>query len=290
MNCTLFITRNSCSDFDISYHKLKKSISFLHEQVLFMCDHGFKVMVCDDIYGSWTWRGHSLYELWQDCELDNDLKGMLNNILYERVESTSDKSNDIKLGDNDTSCFGLLSTSLSTMVDSAFLVYPGHSSYRYVLEYINRSTLSSDEFLDSCSLIMDNIYVLDNCKTSIKPIYKDFKHAILHHLDVLNVHLAKERYNGLRRDLLLKKVSQIAHLPEDITLEGDAKRKEDLTFSFSNGNGPSHRICCEPHMKLCHSDQYPGDGEYYFHRIYFHEGQKNVCDGKIVVGHIGKHL
>lgn len=290
MNCTLFITQNSCSDFDISYHKLKKAISFLYEQVLFMCDHGFNVKVCGDIYETWIWRGHSLYELWQDCELDNDLKGMLNNILYERVDTVSDKSKDIKYGDDETSSYGLLTTSSSSMVDVSFQVYPERLSYRYIIEYIDRLTLSSDDFLDACRHIMDNVYLIDTCNTSIKPIYKDFKHTILRHLDVLNVHLATERHNGLRRDQLLKKVSQMAHLPEDATLEGDAKRKDDLTFSFSTPNGQKCSVCCEPHMKLCRSDQYPGDGEYYFHRIYFHEGQKNVCDGKIVVGHIGKHL
>lgn len=290
MKCTFFITQNSYPYLSSTRNMLRKSITYMHEQVLFMYDHGFDVKVCADIYDAWKWRDHSLYELWQDCELDNDLKGMLQIILYERTNTIEEKSNEINFGDTETSSNGLLATSNNTKVDETFQVFPGRSSYRYVLDYINRLSLTSDDFLDACSHIMDNIYIIENCKTSIRPIYKDFKRTILFHLDVLNVHLADERYNGYRRDQLLKRISQIAHLPEDATLEGDAERKKDLTFTFTEEKGSTHSLCCEPHMKLCRSDRYPGDSEYYFHRIYFHEGAKNVCDGKIVVGHIGNHL
>jgi len=50
-------------------------------------------------------------------------------------------------------------------------------------------------------------------------------------------------------------------------------------------------VCCEPHLKLCHNDNYPGDNAYVTNRrIYFHEGKTNIHEGKILIGHIGTHL
>ena len=290
MNCTFYITQDTCSDLRISFSKLKEYISFLHEQVLYMYNHGFAIKICTDIYEVWKWQGHALYEIWQNCELDNDLTAMLTTILYERSDNSEEKSENVLFGDTETSSYGLLTTSRSAKVEEQFQVYPERTSYQYSIDFINRLSLSSDDFLDACNHIMDNVFIVGNCKTTIKPIHKDFKNTILFHLNALNIHLAQERHKGLRRDQLLKRVSQLAKLPQEASLEGNPKRKKDFTFNVIDNNGKTYEICCEPHMKLCHSDRYPGDLEFYNHRIYFHEGINDVLNGKIIVGHIGYHL
>lgn len=290
MNCTFYITQESFRDSNMSVFELRKGISFLNEQVLYMCEHNFEVKVCRDIYDILKWHDHAIYEIWENCELDNDLKSMLNNILCERAITIEEKSNNVEFFDNDTSSYGLLTTAQCATPNVVYQVFPGRSSYNYALDFIDRLSLTSDDFLDACKHIMDNVFIVDNCKTTIKPIYKDFKHTILFHLNALNVHLAQEKHQGFRRDQLLKRVSQLAKLPQEASLEGDPKRKNDLTFNVVDKNGQTHDVCCEPHMKLCHSDHYPGDTQFYFHRIYFHEGIVEVCDGKIIVGHIGYHL
>jgi hypothetical protein len=93
---------------------------------------------------------------------------------------------------------------------------------------------------------------------------------------------------GLNRTQILERFSISATLDEAATLEGNANRKEKLTFQFPNDLGVNEDVCCEPHLKLCYSDSnnsYSND-----RRIYFHEGKSNIQNGRILIGHIGTHL
>lgn len=74
----------------------------------------------------------------------------------------------------------------------------------------------------------------------------------------------------------------------ETSMEGNATRKEALTFQFTGKNGLV-RILCEPHIKLSRSDR-AGDTEYYFHRIYFSSAEHAEFQSKTLIGHIGKHL
>ena len=74
----------------------------------------------------------------------------------------------------------------------------------------------------------------------------------------------------------------------ETSMEGDADRKDALTFQFE-GNDGTIRILCEPHIKL-HCSARAGDAEYYFHRIYFSSAEHAEFEGKTLIGHIGEHL
>lgn len=74
----------------------------------------------------------------------------------------------------------------------------------------------------------------------------------------------------------------------ETSMEGDAGRKEALTFQFVGKDG-AIRILCEPHIKL-HCSARAGDSEYYFHRIYFSSAEHAEFEGKTLIGHIGEHL
>jgi hypothetical protein len=54
-----------------------------------------------------------------------------------------------------------------------------------------------------------------------------------------------------------------------------------FTCNFINSNGENVRIRCNPHTKL-----YEPNSDY---RIYFHWGNANIENGKILIGHIGRH-
>lgn len=73
------------------------------------------------------------------------------------------------------------------------------------------------------------------------------------------------------------------------TLEGDGERKVDFTFSFKIDDGRSENVICEPHMKLSTSDV-PGDNVFHFNRIYFCPRLHDEFEGKLLVGHAGRHL
>jgi hypothetical protein len=74
----------------------------------------------------------------------------------------------------------------------------------------------------------------------------------------------------------------------ETSMEGDADRKDVLTFQFVGKDG-AIRILCEPHIKL-HCSARAGDSEYYFHRIYFSSAEHVEFEGKTLIGHIGEHL
>lgn len=74
----------------------------------------------------------------------------------------------------------------------------------------------------------------------------------------------------------------------ETSMEGNAERKDALTFEFRVKDG-NLRILCEPHIKLDRSAR-SGDTEYYFHRIYFSTAGLAEFEGKTLIGHIGEHL
>ncbi len=76
---------------------------------------------------------------------------------------------------------------------------------------------------------------------------------------------------------------------KNASIEGNIKRKKDLTFPFFNQEGDIELIYCELHLKLMYDDS----GKKLLgkeNRIYFHEGKSNIQNGRILIGHIGKHL
>jgi hypothetical protein len=85
---------------------------------------------------------------------------------------------------------------------------------------------------------------------------------------------------------LLKRFNSISDLDLDASIEGDVNRKKALTFYFINKNKQDVLVYCELHLKLLYDD----NRKVKQNRIYFHEGIDDVEEGKILIGHIGKHL
>jgi hypothetical protein len=105
--------------------------------------------------------------------------------------------------------------------------------------------------------------------------------------DILPKILKKEK----QLQVILKILTASANLDEAASLEGNISMKKKLTFSFENDNGNLENVCCEAHLKLCYNDNYPCDASYSTdRRIYFHSGKDKIQNGKILIGHIGKHL
>ena len=99
----------------------------------------------------------------------------------------------------------------------------------------------------------------------------------------------KEPYSRIET---LREFSTGCNLDEEASNQGNIKAKPLLTFSFVyfvKNESQNEKICCEPHLKLCKSDNI-GDNTYHFNRIYFHEGKKHIAEGRILIGHIGEHL
>lgn len=88
-----------------------------------------------------------------------------------------------------------------------------------------------------------------------------------------------------RIDKALERIESTLGL--ETTLQG--KSKDKLKFIFAKDNGGTKTICCEPHVKLYFSD-IEGDTNCYQNRIYFHIGDNEIDNGKVIIGYIGKHI
>jgi hypothetical protein len=75
---------------------------------------------------------------------------------------------------------------------------------------------------------------------------------------------------------------------EECSLEHNDVHERSFTFEFGN-DGETRSVCCEPHIKFSRSG-IDGDTHRYQNRIYFHQGLPEFCGGKILMGHIGRHL
>jgi hypothetical protein len=191
---------------------------------------------------------------------------------------------------NENLVYGLLCLYEISNVDEKYLVYSKNNWLKFHRYFLGLYPKNIDFFLDECIKYFPDLYFHERNRSTISSIFTDFKKKIIEHLSYLNDSFENCKTNPYNRVESLRRFTAYCNLDESATAEGNASRKEGFTFSFENTEKKQEKICCEPHFKMSRSDKYPGDGEYYYHRIYFHEGRQNIHNGKILVGHIGTHL
>lgn len=143
---------------------------------------------------------------------------------------------------------------------------------------------SEEVFSKACIKYFDNICFHDKYSSTLatlEPNLASFSKSLIRCLSFLNDEFC-QYFDVNNVDVSYAKCS--AALNIEMSAEGNLDRKEDLTFNF---NGV--QVYCEPHLKLSKSDN-KGDGHFYYNRVYFHPGNPDVCSGKLLVAHTGKHL
>jgi hypothetical protein len=227
--------------------------------------------------------------------LDRDARNMLKKIVVETETKniTSQEVIEVLLPEhNQDLCHGLIAFNTVTGVHPEFQVVYNHNGWldfrRYYLEIYPKNSVF---FIDECIKYFPNLYFHERNKTTIGAILHNCPKKIVYHLTALNDKFRDIDATHLNRSQILEHFSINANLDATASLEGNAARKPILTFSFLNAKKETVNICCEPHLKLCHNDFYPGDASYSNdRRIYFHEGINNIQENRILIGHIGDHL
>jgi hypothetical protein len=187
-------------------------------------------------------------------------------------------------------CLHKINEVADAAINERYLVYDKQNWFAFRRHFLGLYPNDTVFFCKEAVKYFSNLHLHERNVGTMRPIYKDFVQKIITHLGYLNDDF--NQYKGtpyLRRETL-KVFSAACKLDEEATIEGNVKHKSKITFIFENDSDTMESICCEPHLKLCHSDKHPGDRVYYFHRIYFHEGKPNIQNGKILIGHIGKHI
>ncbi len=227
--------------------------------------------------------------------LDRDVRNLLKKIIIEsqNTDLTTDEVKEVLLPEhNENLCHGLIGFNLIEGINPEFqVVYNIKGWFEFRRHYLKVYPKNEIYFIEECKKYFPNLFFHERNKATVHTIFHNCTQKIVYHLTALNDKFRESQLAGLNRSEVLKRFSIAAQLDETASLEGNPLQKQALTFPFINSSKRMEYICCEPHLKLCHNDNYPGDNSYSTdRRIYFHEGKTNIQDGKILIGHIGDHL
>lgn len=259
-----------------------------------------KLFVHPDIYNVQFLQGITLSDLLFNPiaakkNIDRDVYNALKTIVIESATTTNTTQEVIEVllpEHNEDICHGLIAFHKVGGIDEMVqLIYGIDGWFTFRRHFLSLYPKNSDFFIDECVKYFQTLFFHDRNKMTVGAILHNCSHKIIYHLAALNDKFRACQIQGLNRTQVLNQFSIIAHLDANASLEGNAARKPDLTFQFINNEHQIEDVCCEPHLKLCYNDNYPGDNSYSNdRRIYFHEGIASIQKGKILVGHIGDHL
>lgn len=227
--------------------------------------------------------------------LDRDVRVSLQKIIAD-TETTTHTTEEVKIvllpEHNEDICHGLIAFHPVPDIQAEFqIVYHigGWLNFRrYFLSIYPKDPIY---YVDECKKYFPNLYFHERNKKTINSILDDCSKKIIYHLSALNDNFRRAQQPNLHRSQVLEYFSRDSNLDASATLEGNASHKDNFTFTFINSENIEENVCCEPHIKLCYNDNYPGDSSYSTdRRIYFHEGKPKIHGGKILIGHIGNHL
>jgi hypothetical protein len=257
-----------------------------------------KLFVHPDIYNVLFFNKISISDLLNNEEianrhLDRDIRVSLKKIIWESeltTHTTQEVIDKLVNEHNEECCYGLIGFNyLEGISQDLQIVYNLKGWFSFKRHYLKLYPKNEIFFIEECKKYFPNLLFHDRNKITIKEILKDFSETIISHLGFLNDRF-RESQDGLRnRQETLTHFSINCNLATHASLEGNAARKSKFTYDFFSSKGEKRTICCEPHLKLSHNER-SGDTEFYFHRIYFHEGVSDFEENKILIGHIGKHL
>ena len=242
----------------------------------------YEDLTIEDFLYSKKWRNY----------FDRDTQKYLSIIIdhSEQTEDTLEDVIEVLLPEHSEDLVhGLLCLHQVEEIDEQFLVYDKSNWLAFHRHFLGLYPKNVNHYFKECEKYFPDLYFHERNEEMIGKIFPHFVKKIIYYLSALNDEFIKYKNEPYQRIETLKSFSIGCNLDQEASTEGDAKRKKDLIFEFLTDENKSESICCEPHLKLCKSDN-NGDSEFYFHRIYFYEGKENIADGKILIGHIGEHL
>lgn len=185
---------------------------------------------------------------------------------------------------------GLLGLHKIKEIDSKYIIYRKNNWLNFHRYFLGIFPKNPDYYIEECKKYFPNLFFHENCKITVTKIFNNFVKSIINHLTCLNdifFYLRDEQFANESEKYKALKAS--CNLEEKIASKDKNDIKDKLTFNFINSEKQKTNLICYPHLRLSHSDNYPGDSKYYFNRIYFHEGIEKIEKRKILIGHIGEH-
>jgi hypothetical protein len=193
---------------------------------------------------------------------------------------------------SEDTCYGLIAFDQVPGIDeNVQIIYSVQGWYNFRRHFLGLYPKNASYFIDECKIYFSKLFFHERNYRTVGTLLHNCSKTIVFHLSALNDDFKSIVKGNLNRSQILRQFSVECGFPAIASLEGNAASKVKFTFSFTNHGGRSVDVCCEPHLKLVHNDNYPGDNSYSNgRRIYFHEGVADIHDAKILIGHIGNHL
>jgi len=256
-----------------------------------------------DVYDVCFYGGMSLTDLLFDLEtaiavLDRDALNSLYTVVVDTAKQTDASSsiiiNELLPSHTPNQCYGVICfNDLEHIQPEYQVIYDKAGWFTFRRTFLGMYPVSAKFFMDECVKYFPDLVFHEKNWISVDKILKGNSKKIVYHLTALNDSFGKYKDNNKSRQDVLDEFSIGCKLDEGASLNGKGNRNKAqyFTFALDQNKGGTEEVYCEPHMKLCYSDAYPGDKSYAKdRRIYFHEGKPNIYGGKILVGHIGEHL
>lgn len=224
---------------------------------------------------------------------ERDLKSALQRILERNIRKSTIKDIGEEIERNSVSkCTGVISmVPIDGIASQSQIIYDRDSWFDFRRYHLGLFPGEASYFIDECRKYYPNMFFHEHNKTSINVILKNFSQTIIFHLNGIHDVLPDimKKHPELNQTELLRELSNKAEFPEVATPEGGGN-KGNMKFKFKlDEKDKEVDVLCELHAKLCYDDS--NDGKYHKDkRIYFHKGRTDIAGGKILIGHIGKHL
>jgi hypothetical protein len=282
----------------ITLDTLRQRIEIMADDCAQMRSHGDSIYRNNDIYDVTIFKDLEIGSelkiqdvIWPHTEvLTRDQRNALQLIIDHATESPLTDQDIIELlplHDHEI-VSGLLTLHEINSVSSKFLVYIRNDWFNFHRDFLGLYPISENYFHLECAKYFPKVYLHDRVKESLSTFdggFENFTIITIRCLTALNDKLANHYSNETIKTL--KSFSSECGI--ETTNEGDKNRKSNFTFKFPLNNRNEVSVCCEPHMKISRSDN-SSDNHFYHNRLYFHFPKSDVCNGKILVGHIGSHL
>jgi hypothetical protein len=299
---------------DFSINEIEDKVKRLAEDIRIINKYSNSNKLFTDFASIYPVIFHSTFTIEDFICRPRDVKKVIDRDVVDSIQNIFQKANDAAFSSeeiievllplhDETTCHGLIAFhTVDNVPDEVQLIYGIDSWYKFRRHFLGLYP-DMETFIDECFIYYPNLFFHKRNKVQVHEILNDFSKSILKHLAVLN-----DTFFYYKDKTFDNESIKYQTLTSECNLEADAASKDTndakdkLSFTFIDKNNKEKKITCYPHLRLCRSDNYPGDSSYYQHRIYFHEGvntvldeykKEKVCeiqDGKILIGHIGRHL
>lgn len=284
---------------DISIEDIENAINVLSDDYDYIKANQDKVLKNEEIYDINIYPDYKIEDLYyknKPCPFSRDTKKFLLKIIDHSANTNWSNEEAIDLinqQESENLCqskenYGLLALfKVSDIIDTRYIVYNKQNWLSFHRYFLSKYPCETSYFIDECTKCFPNLYFHERNKGTVGRILNNCAGKIIYHLSALNDIFLTCKDVPYSRIETLRKFNSESNFDRDASIEGDIKRKKDLTFGFINAQGYDEKIYCELHLKLIYDDlgAYSQD-----RRIYFHEGKSSIYNGKILISHIGEHL